>query len=84
MIVPHRWSGWPGAWCLDCGIEDPLEVTLSCPDCDIKCGPNDPATDEMCEAHRKLVVLSCPQPGSRRFDPYRPATSPHLPNKGAP
>jgi len=17
----HRWSGWPGAWCLDCGIE---------------------------------------------------------------
>jgi hypothetical protein len=21
----HRWSGWPGAWCLDCGAPDPRE-----------------------------------------------------------
>lgn len=21
----HRWSGWPGAWCLDCGMKDPTE-----------------------------------------------------------
>lgn len=25
----HRWSGWPGAWCLDCGCEDPREVALA-------------------------------------------------------
>ena len=26
---PHRWSGWPGAICLDCGIEDQREVCLA-------------------------------------------------------
>ena len=25
----HRWSGWPGAFCLDCGIEDPAEIELA-------------------------------------------------------
>ena len=25
----HRWSGWPGAWCLDCGCEDPNELKLA-------------------------------------------------------
>lgn len=24
----HRWSGWPGAWCLDCGCEDPREISI--------------------------------------------------------
>jgi len=24
----HRWSGWPGAWCMTCGIEDPVENAL--------------------------------------------------------
>lgn len=26
---PHRWSGWPGAFCLDCGMEDALELSLA-------------------------------------------------------
>ena len=21
----HNWSGWPGAWCLNCGAEDVIE-----------------------------------------------------------
>lgn len=25
----HNWSGWPGAYCLDCGIEDPYEIALA-------------------------------------------------------
>lgn len=25
----HRWSGWPGAFCLDCGCEDPHEIALA-------------------------------------------------------
>jgi hypothetical protein len=25
----HRWSGWPGAWCLDCGISDPTEQGIA-------------------------------------------------------
>lgn len=33
----HRWSGWPGPWCLDCGIEGPEEdgqertISPTCP-----------------------------------------------------
>jgi hypothetical protein len=32
MINPHqthRWSGWPGAYCMHCGIDDPLEQCLA-------------------------------------------------------
>jgi hypothetical protein len=25
----HRWSGWPGAWCLECHAEDPNELCLA-------------------------------------------------------
>jgi len=25
----HRWSGWPGAFCLDCGEEDQNEICLA-------------------------------------------------------
>lgn len=25
----HRWSGWPGAFCQDCFIEDPLEIAIA-------------------------------------------------------
>ena len=25
----HRWSGWPGAVCLDCGADDAYEVCLA-------------------------------------------------------
>lgn len=31
--VKHRWSGWPGAYCLYCGSEDMTELSLACPDC---------------------------------------------------
>ncbi len=26
----HRWSGWPGAYCQDCGIEDKNEACIGC------------------------------------------------------
>lgn len=34
----HRWSGWPGAFCLDCGVGDLAELSLadSCSDCVIE------------------------------------------------
>jgi hypothetical protein len=25
----HKWSGWPGAICLNCGISDPIEEALA-------------------------------------------------------
>ena len=24
----HRWSGWPGAYCLKCGADDPMEYAI--------------------------------------------------------
>lgn len=27
--IPHKWSGWPGAWCLDCGIGDKDELCVA-------------------------------------------------------
>ena len=27
--LDHRWSGWPGAWCLDCGVPDPFEEAMA-------------------------------------------------------
>ena len=29
MFANHRWSGWPGAICLYCGQEDPMELELA-------------------------------------------------------
>jgi hypothetical protein len=29
MSKEHRWSGWPGAYCLDCGAGDPGEDALA-------------------------------------------------------
>ena len=51
----HRWSGWPGAWCLDCGIEDQNEIALA--------DGVDP--DEIGERNPP-----CPEPGSDRHNPY--------------
>ena len=31
----HKWSGWPGAYCLGCGFADPLEICLA--GCMCKC-----------------------------------------------
>ena len=25
----HRWSGWPGAMCLDCGSDDAVELCIA-------------------------------------------------------
>ena len=29
MAEEHRWSGWPGAYCLDCHTGDPAEAALA-------------------------------------------------------
>ena len=60
----HRWSGWPGAWCLDCGREDPLERALA----DGKVDDNGVVLpDALSEEDKK----PCPEPGSNRHNPYR-------------
>lgn len=63
-MAEHRWSGWPGAWCLDCGSPDLTEQGLDCAVC--VC---DPERNELfiCEDHRNA---DCPEPGSNRHNPY--------------
>lgn len=56
-LQPHRWSGWPGAWCLDCGIEDPSEHCIAVHDFDTCTRP-------------ECKHMPCPEPGSKRHDPY--------------
>lgn len=69
--MTHRWSGWPGAWCLDCGIEDPFEIALAEGDC---IEVDDASTPLGFRYEFPNVKLEpCPEPGSRRFDPYKPA-----------
>lgn len=58
--MSHRWSGWPGAWCLDCGCECPVETALAT-DWD---GESNPMP--LYEGYQ----AACPEPGSRRHDPY--------------
>lgn len=73
----HRWSGWPGAYCLDCGQEDPIETALAMNW--LVCYPDyeygepyihceywiDPEKEKLC-----LSLLECKEPGSDRFNPY--------------
>ncbi len=54
--MPHRWSGWPGAWCLDCGVEDVTEIAI--------------ADGLTLKEIKSLVVPPCPCPNSHDHDPY--------------
>jgi hypothetical protein len=64
MPTEHRWSGWPGAWCLDCGIVDPRE-------CQLADGNYEVDEDGMPVLHITPEMMECKEPGSRRFDPYK-------------
>lgn len=56
-VSEHRWSGWPGAWCLDCGVADAKEtcLVLGHPDNCSEC-----------------VNLPCSEPGSNQHNPWKP------------
>lgn len=59
----HRWSGWPGAWCLDCGCDDPFEVAEADGLWDLN-EHGEPVFNP------PVVVTECAEPGSKRFDPW--------------
>jgi hypothetical protein len=65
-MTAHRWSGWPGAWCLDCGCDDPFEIALA----DGKFTFDDDGNEVL---EPSIVCTPCPEPGSRRHDPYAKA-----------
>ena len=64
-MTEHRWSGHPGAWCLDCGRDDPMELALAD-------GTYDALTGEFVseEAKAQYDFSPCPEPGSNRCNPY--------------
>lgn len=79
----HRWSGWPGAWCVDCGIGDPAELCMATDDgidfvCKL-CGehwPQGRCQITMME-HDVLTIpcanhpiTKCEHPGENLFNPY--------------
>lgn len=67
-MMLHRWSGWPGAWCLDCGCEDPIELALAN-------DTSDPTAESFMEYVRKEYkdhpgLKPCKEPNSHNNDPY--------------
>ena len=63
-MVEHNWSGWPGAWCFDCGCEDPREAAIA-----------DGHWTEDPDGNPIVTVtagqMECAEPGSGRFNPYK-------------
>jgi hypothetical protein len=69
--MKHSGSGWPGAWCLDCGCEDPYEIALA----DGRFVEVPDATSPMGFRYEfpNVKEIECPEPGSNRFNPYKKA-----------
>lgn len=66
-LTPHRYSGWPGAWCLDCGQEDPHEIAIA----EGRVTENfDEEGNWTGTITNGVEVTSCPEPRSHRHDPY--------------
>ena len=56
-MAEHRWSGWPGAFCLDCGAEDQIEyciavhnTSITCVEGHIQCMEGHPM--QVCSEHK--------------------------------
>ncbi len=67
--MTHNWSGWPGAWCLDCGIEDPHETALA--DGDFIEVPDSASELGFRYEFPNVKLEPCPEPGSGRFNHYK-------------
>jgi hypothetical protein len=66
----HRWSGWPQAWCLDCGKDDVRELcinTIHPSDIEFPIDENGFEIYDNCPIHQNG---ECPEPGSNRHNPY--------------
>jgi hypothetical protein len=55
----HHWSGWPGAHCLRCGMEDPTEVCMA-----LECG-----TWVDCTCSEEAPCEKCSGTGVLSFQP---------------
>jgi hypothetical protein len=73
----HRWSGWPGAWCLDCGCEDPHEIALADGEFFQITDPNEPMGFRYEFPLVTPEMLECKEPGSNRCNPYEEGKKAH-------
>jgi hypothetical protein len=67
----HHWSVWPGAWCFDCGWDDPLEYAIAndlLDPCENKWVDSD-------EARKVRELASRPCPG--KYNPKCPQCKVH-------
>lgn len=82
LRLQHRWSGWPGAFCLDCGSGDPFEEALAAGDLDYYCTvcraswPQGPCPMGGEHVIAQVIsgehsIIACPFPGAGLFDPER-------------
>jgi hypothetical protein len=70
-MTDHRWSGWPGAWCLDCGCGDPAEDAVCDTAFDVYEGKWDsPEAEAAWQARNSEALAGCPSPGSNKHNPY--------------
>lgn len=60
MKNEHRWANsWPGNYCLDCGMGDPIEEAIICAYCYIP-GPEDENQEmKLCYYHNMLASKEC-------------------------
>jgi hypothetical protein len=69
--MTHRWSGWPGAWCLDCGTEDQHEIAFAEGNFVKVDDPNTLLGFRY--EFPNVKITECPEPGSNRYNPYHKA-----------
>jgi hypothetical protein len=68
-MCEHRWSGWPGAWCLDCGMEDPIEIALAEGNYVEVADTTSPFGFHF--EFPNIKQVPCAHPGEGLYDPYR-------------
>ena len=70
--MDHRWSGWPGAWCFDCGTEDAREICVATHDAGLTCVEGHYICEEghVLQACPEHTNPPCPEPGSNQHNPY--------------
>lgn len=61
----HQWSGWPGAFCLNCGAPDQNEICIGIHDkldyvCTI-CGEHWPQGECITGEAHDVVTIACPE-----------------------
>lgn len=70
----HNWSGWPGAWCLNCGCGDPYELGMADGWIDFKDdGVSNQGLEVVVDPAYVMqlgLMMICPEPGSNRHNPY--------------